>query len=120
MKGASTPDHACLQDTPVSDVKCLIEALLNVPSSRQRLIYKGRVCMMEILYKGWVSNCYHPWVPAVQQFQQSEPPVLAINLHAHLPVSTFVGILSGHTIHLVEQPADAAGAGLAMLQTQLA
>eukprot|EP00775_Hariotina_reticulata_P006009 gene6009-6246_t len=30
-------------DTPISDVKCLIEALLNVPASRQRLIYKGRV-----------------------------------------------------------------------------
>jgi hypothetical protein len=32
-----------MQDTPISDVKCLIEALLNVPATRQRLIYKGRV-----------------------------------------------------------------------------
>jgi hypothetical protein len=35
-------------------------------------------------------------------------------MHIHA-LNESAGILSGHTIHLVERPADAAGAGLAML-----
>eukprot|EP00879_Flechtneria_rotunda_P019981 GHRR01021006.1.p1 GENE.GHRR01021006.1~~GHRR01021006.1.p1 ORF type:complete len:344 (+),score=99.15 GHRR01021006.1:141-1034(+) len=57
-------------NTLISDLKCLLEAVVNVPINRQRLIYRGRVLRDE---------------STLQE----------------------LGVANGHTIHLVERPADA-------------